>query len=119
MGVEYHLLGLPRVTEAEDHPAMAQSHVRGLDRHWHAVNFELLVAPVELVGLSRGESQRDKGLRHPVPFGFAPAGDMTPDSIIASLVTLPLKLLKQDLDRASMFAWKPDIPLQLAFQPGS
>ena len=59
--VEHHLLRLARIGADEHHPAVAQTHVRDLHGHRHAVHHHDLVAPVELVGLARRERQRHKG----------------------------------------------------------
>ena len=53
MRVEHHLLRLARIGPHEEHPAVAEPHVRHLQGDRHAVQQDDLVAPVELVGLAR------------------------------------------------------------------
>jgi hypothetical protein len=69
VGVEHHLLRLARIGPHERHPAVAEPDMGDLHRHRHAVASDHdLVAPVELVGFTRREAQRDIG----------PAGDPAP-----------------------------------------
>jgi hypothetical protein len=57
VGVEDHLLRLARIGAEERHSAVAQPDVRDLHDRRHAVDQDDLVAPVELVGLTRIEAQ--------------------------------------------------------------
>src|SRR3546814_3667886 len=49
VGVEHHLLRLPRLGAHEQHPAVAETDMGGLHRHRHAVHQHDFVAPVALV----------------------------------------------------------------------
>ena len=61
--VEHHLLALARIELHQKHPAVAQTHVRGLHPHRLARQHHLLVAPVELIRLARRKHQRHIHLR--------------------------------------------------------
>ena len=61
--LEYHLLAFARKHLDQIHPAVAQPHLRCLDRARRARQDRLFVAPVELVDLARIEAQRHMGLR--------------------------------------------------------
>ena len=61
MGVEHHLLRLARIGPHEQHAAVTEPNMGGLHDHRHAVQQDDLVAPVELVGFTRGKAQRDIG----------------------------------------------------------
>ena len=63
MGVEHHLLAFARIDPHKRHPAMAQTHMRGLHHHRDAVHHNGLVAPVELVGFAGRKAQRNISLR--------------------------------------------------------
>lgn len=52
---------------------MAQAHVRHLDDHGQPADLQLLMAPVELVGLTRREFQRHVGIRRLEPRLLPPA----------------------------------------------
>ena len=60
-------------------------------RHLHsggrAIDHHNLVAPVELVGLARIEDQRDIGGRGGLLFFLGPRGRVTPDSVIAAVIS--------------------------------
>ena len=61
--LEHHLLALAREQLNQQHPAVAQPHVRRLHLGRDARQDRVFVAPVELVGLARIEDQRHIGLR--------------------------------------------------------
>ena len=63
MGVERRLLRLAEVGADERHAAMGQTHLGLLHRHRQPIQFDALVAAVELVGFARLKPQRDEGLR--------------------------------------------------------
>ena len=61
VGVEHHLLRLARIGPHEQHAAVTEPDMGGLHDHRHAAQQDDLVAPVELVGFTRREAQRDIG----------------------------------------------------------
>jgi len=61
MRVEHHLLALARIGPHERHTAVAKSHLRHFDLGGDAVEHHDLVAPVELIGFARRETQRHIG----------------------------------------------------------
>ena len=69
MGIEHHLLRLPRVGREEALTAGGAAKVRQLDALHHPAELDLLMAPVELCRVARWEHQRNEGLRA----GAAPA----------------------------------------------
>ena len=84
--VEHHLLRLARIGPHEQHPAVAQPHVRHLHRHRRAVDQHDLVAPVELVGLARREAQRHIRVRRRRRPLALPAPRIAPHRVVAALV---------------------------------
>ena len=61
MSIKHHLLALARIGSHEQHPAVAEPDMGDLDRHRRAVDQHHIVAPVELVGFSRGKAKRHEG----------------------------------------------------------
>lgn len=59
MGVEDHLLCLARVGADEQHPAVTEANVSYLHGRRDPVNENDHMAPIELVGLTWLEGQRD------------------------------------------------------------
>lgn len=86
MRVEHHLLGLARIRPHERHPAVAEPHVGDLDRYGDAVDQHDLVAPVELVGLTRIEAQRHERRRCPGASLAPPGRGVAPDGVVAAFV---------------------------------
>nr|WP_255247268.1 hypothetical protein [Sphingopyxis sp. GW247-27LB] len=60
MGIEQHLLPLARIGPNIGCARGAEAHMRHLHPHRLAGDLHILVAPVELVGLSRLEGHRDE-----------------------------------------------------------
>jgi hypothetical protein len=89
VGVEHHLLALARIGPHEQHPAVAEPDVSDLDRHRHPVDQHHLVAPVELVGLTRRKAQRHEGGGRRRCLLAAPATGIAADRIVAALVAEP------------------------------
>ena len=85
VGVEHHLLGLARIRTDERHPAVAQPHVRDLDRCGHAGEHHDLVRPVELVSFARLERQRHVG-RLPLALGPSPLLGVAAHGIVAACI---------------------------------
>ncbi len=95
MGIEHHLLGLARIDPHEQHPAMAQPDMGGLDRHRRAIDQHDLMAPIELVGLARRKAEGDIGRRRRPAALLVPGLGIAPDSIIAAVVSQPAQRLEQ------------------------
>ena len=102
MGVEHHLLRLAGVGTHEEHPAMAQPHMRDLHRRRHAGQHHDLMAPVELVSLARLKAQRHERGRRAAHFLALPAAGMAANGIIAALVSLRPQRLEQADQRQSL-----------------
>src|SRR3546814_4696754 len=60
MGIEQHLLALARIGPDIGCARVAETHMRHLHPHRLAGDLHILVAPVELVGLTRLEGHRDE-----------------------------------------------------------
>ena len=92
MRVEHHLLRLARIGPNIHRPRCAQPHVRGLHPHRLAGDLDVLVAPVELVGLARPEDQRDErcgtvaGTLAPL---LEPAGGIAADRVVGDRQGFP------------------------------
>ncbi len=92
MGIEHYLLALARISPHEWHPAVAEPDMRHLDGDRHAVHQYDLVAPVELVGLTRRKAQRHIGLRRRARVRSKPHPRVVANGVIAALVTEPSQL---------------------------
>ena len=93
MGVKHHLLALPGIAADERHAAVAQNELRNLDRHRHAANQHLLVAPVKLVGLTRLERQRNMRTGKAATMAMFPVPHMPANRLVARLATEIAKML--------------------------
>ncbi len=98
MGVEHHLLALPRIRPDVGHAAVAKPGVRDLSFEGDAVEDDPFLRPIELVGLGRREGQRNKGLaglglrlRRP---NIRPAPSVTAHRVIAAGIAGPPKRLE-------------------------
>src|ERR1700726_3057100 len=78
-----------RIDPHEQHAAVTEPNVSGLHGHRHAVEQDDLVAPVELIGFTRCEGQRDVGRRSRLTAFLAPPSGVAPHRIVATLVTAP------------------------------
>ena len=117
VGLEDHLHGLAGKTLAEEKAAMAQAHVRHLDGHGQPADLQLLMAPVELIGLAWCKFQRHVGVRRLEPRLLPPTPYEPSHGVVATLVALSLKLLEQDLGRASVLLGLFGVVLQLLNDP--
>jgi hypothetical protein len=61
VGIEHHLLRLAWISAHEQHAAVTKPGMGNPHDHRHAAQQDNFVAPVELVGFSRGKAQRDIG----------------------------------------------------------
>jgi hypothetical protein len=104
--VEDHLLALPRIGANEDHPAVTKPDMGDLNRGRDPVDQDDLVAPIELVSLSRIKAQRHIGRSGRFSLGFRPAGRIPPHGIVAAVITKAAKFFKD-----------PDVRQALALRP--
>ena len=98
MGVEHHLLALPRIRPDVGHAAVAKPGVRDLSFEGDAVEDDPIPPTNRLVGLGRREGQRNKGLaglglrlRRP---NIRPAPSVTAHRVIAAGIAGPPKRLE-------------------------
>src|SRR4029077_2966009 len=87
----------------EQHSAVAKADMGGLYDHRHAAQHDDFVAPVELVGLSRSEAQRDVRRRRRSPMLLGPSPGVAAQSIIAAVIAAPAELL-EDPDQRQLLA---------------
>jgi hypothetical protein len=92
--VEHHLLGLAWIGPHEQHPAVAQPHMRDFHRHRRAAEHHDLVAPVELVSLARRERQRHESRRRLARVLTAPTLRVAANRVVAALVPQPTQFLE-------------------------
>ena len=102
VGVEHQLLGLAEVDAHERHAAVRQLHVRRLDRQRQPLERDRLVAPVELVGLSRRKAHRHIGLRRNPRAFVAPGLDEPVHAVVGAVIAASAQLLEQTLRRAAL-----------------
>jgi hypothetical protein len=92
--VEHHLLGFARIGAHEHHPAVAQADVRDFHRRRHAVQHDDLVAPAELIGLTRRETQRHEGAGRRAGVRLRPSPRIAAHGVISAFVAEPSQLLE-------------------------
>ena len=97
--VEHHLLGFAHVGPHERHPAVAEADLRHLHGDRRAVEQDVLVAPVELVGFARREAQRHISRRRPLALPQGPRLRVTPNIVVAALIAGQPQLLEHALER--------------------
>jgi hypothetical protein len=102
MSVEHQLLGLAEVGAHERHAAVRQLHVCRLDHQWQTLQRDRLVAPVELIRLAWGKTQRHECLgRNPCPF-VPPCLDEPVHAVVRAVIAAPAQLLEQPLGRTTL-----------------
>src|SRR6478752_115513 len=92
--VEHHLLRLARIGSHEQHATVAEPDVGGLHGHRHAAQQDDLMAPVELVGFSWSEAQRNKGCSCCLPALLGPSPRVATHRIIAALISASAQFLE-------------------------
>src|SRR5450432_645622 len=102
VGVEHHLLRLPRISSHEQHAAMAEPDVRHLHGHRRAVQQDDLVAPVELVGFTWREAQRHIGRSRRGAALLAPPSGVAPHGVVAAGITAATQFLEQADQRQAL-----------------
>ena len=117
VGVEHHLLRLPRIGAHEHHPAVAEPDVGDLHRRRHAVQHDDLMAPVELVGLARRESQRNEGPRRRARMPLPPTCRITANRGVAAVKAKPLQFLEYANQRQTLARRLLHIGLQQSLEP--
>src|SRR5262245_8114236 len=86
MRIEHHLLRLAWIGAHERHAAVAEAGLRHLQRHGGAGEQDVLMAPVKLVGLTRGECQRNERLSPALALPDRPRPSVAPQGIVAARV---------------------------------
>jgi len=95
--VEHHLLALAQVGAHIQHAAVAQADLR-YPHGDRASDEDVLVAPVELVGLARGEGERHVGFGRGSTLSRRPSARMTADVVVAAAVAQQAQLLEHPLE---------------------
>jgi len=95
VGVEHHLLRLPRIGPHEQHAAVTEPDMGSLHHHRGAAQQDDLVAPVELVGFAWRKTQRDISGCGRLPAFLAPPSCVSTNRIIAAGITEAAKLFEQ------------------------
>lgn len=94
MRIEQHILRLARIGPDKWRSRPAKPHMRNLHAHRFTSDLHVLVAPVELVGLTGPIHQRDEDLAHipriNTPLTL-PAGRVPPHCIIGTAEPFSLK----------------------------
>jgi hypothetical protein len=118
VGIEEHLLGFSRVGDRQEHPAVAEEHMGHLHHLRQAPDLYHLVAPVELVGLARGEVQRDEhpGNHLSLPI-LVPALHEAAHAVVGAGVTLPAQCLEEPLGSPALARRPPFVLLQQRLEP--
>ena len=93
VGVEHHFLRLARIGAHEHHPAHGKPDVGDLRRRRHPVDDDDLMAPVKLISFARREGQWHVGFRRRARVLLAPSPRITPNRVVAALVTERPQLL--------------------------
>src|SRR5262245_20269913 len=99
MRIEHHLLRLAWIGAHERHAAVAETGLRHLQRHGRASEQDVLMAPVELVGLTRGECQRNERLSAALALSDRPPLSVAPHRIVAASVPCKPELPEYTLIR--------------------
>jgi hypothetical protein len=105
VGVEHHLLRLPRIGPHEQHAAVTEPDMGDLHHHRGTAQQDYLVAPVELVGFAWGKAQRDISRRARLPAFFAPPPGVTPHGIVSAVVAAPAQLFENPDQRQLFTSW--------------
>jgi hypothetical protein len=95
VGVKHHLLRLARIGPHEQHSAVTEPDMGDLHGHRHAAQQHNLVAPVELVGVSRSKAQRHKGCSRRLSAFVGPAPGVAAHRIVATLIPASAEFLEQ------------------------
>ena len=100
MGIEQHLMALPRVRNKPEGTTGAELQMGHLQFVEHSTNQQSFLAPVELEGLAQLEAQRHKGLGGILGAIHPPCSNEVSHGAIATPVSLSLDLGKQRLATA-------------------
>ena len=100
MGIEQHLVALPRVGHQPEGTTGAELQMGHLQFVEHAANQQSLLAPVELEGLTQLETQGHKGPDGILGALHPPSANEVGHGAVAAAVSLSLNLCKQCLATA-------------------
>jgi hypothetical protein len=103
--IEHHLLAFAHIGPGEHHPAVAEPDVSDLDGRRHTVDQNDLVAPVELVGLTRRVIERYVGFRRYGSPVLRPGLGVSPDRVITAVVAEGPNLLVKPDQRQPFARW--------------
>ena len=112
MRVENHLLRLAWIGANEDHPAVAQAHVGDLHDRRHAVEQDDLMAPVELIGFTRIEAERNIGGSRQRSLLIAPFARIAPHRVIAAFIAKAVQILENPDQSQPLSRWFFRVRLQ-------
>ena len=108
--VEHHLLRLTRIGADKRHAAVTKPHVGCLHGHRRAVQNDDFMAPIELVGVTRGKTQRHIGLGQRGSAFLAPAPGVTADGVITAFIAKFSQLFIKADKRQPLAGRLPIIP---------
>ena len=91
VGVEDHLLRLAGIGHHQKHPAVTEPDMGHLDPHRHPRQQHVLVAPIELIGFTRGKPQRNEGIPCPGRTRAFPLLGVPQNAVVAALVAALLQ----------------------------
>jgi hypothetical protein len=89
MGIEHHLLRLAWISAHEQHAAVTKPDMGNLHDHHHAAQQDNFVAPVELVGFSRGKAQRDIGCSRRLSMLLSPSSGIAAHGVVTTVIATP------------------------------
>ena len=105
VGIEYHLQFLTGISDTKQLAAMAQTEMSNLYLDRNATQLNLLVAPIKLESLTRIKLKRYKGFDNRRAIFISPYSDITPESIVTTVIPRTLQLLEEDLRTSAVTDW--------------
>ena len=104
VGIEHHLLGFAQIRHRQEHAGVTQAQVGDLHRRRPTAQVDRLVAPVELVRLSRREALRDEDGAGAMPALLVPRLDEALHRRIRAGETVLRQSIQQPLGGALLLA---------------
>lgn len=95
------VLPLP-VGDAKRHPAVAEAELGDLVLDRNSPKLHILIAPVELEGITGIVLKGNECLGRSLALFFPPGTNITADGVTASFIPFTLQLLEQDLRPAAV-----------------
>ena len=109
MSIKQHLMALRRIRLQHEGTAGTQLQVSGHDLAPDPTDDQMLLAPVELEGLTQLKLQRDKGFDQRLASIASPAPDEFGDAAVVTAKARCLQLRMQ-LARCADLAWASESP---------